>query len=220
MDLEYIKKELETSLQYVEKEIFRLQSMDKPPKFNENKFLQRIYAKLRTILGNPIENPIMKIDEAEQYYFNPFDGLQHIQEKYILILELQEYIVEKTDLPFVYDRYLIQRILQVTQTTYNIFIEECLNGINARDENIANIFEDIETMVISDRNNSAELGIRNAKAIDNVNKYKRTSGGFGVLSEKENKNDNQIVVNMSVEEVNKKLNTFTSGAVIDVKEEK
>ena len=220
MDLEYIKKELETSLKYVESEIYRLQSMDKPPKINENKYLQRIYSKLRVILGNPIENPIMKIDEAEQYYFNIFDGLQHIQEKYILILELQEYIVEKTDLPFVYDRYLIQRILQVTQTTYNIFIEECLNGINARDEDIANIFEDIETMIISDRNNSAELGTRNAKAVDNVNKYKRASGGFGILSEKENKNNEQIVVNMSVEEVNKKLNTFAGGTVIDIKEEK
>lgn len=214
LDLDMITDKLDPTLISVKDEIYRLQCMDKPPKINEGKYAQQIMSKLKTILGNPIENPIMKYEEAENYYFNSEDSLKNIQNKYILILELQDYIVSNSGIAFIYDRYMILKILQLTLNSYNDFIDDCRNGINARNEDIANIFLDIETMLIADRNYSAETNTRNAKAIDNANRYKRENGGYGIEYQKEEKEQKQIVFNVTNEEVKKKLhNQFGIGAI-------
>ena len=214
LDLDEIKEKLEPTLKGIEDELYRLMCMDKPPKINEGKYAQQIMSKLKTILGNPIENPIMKYGEAENYYFNDENSLKHIQEKYILILELQDYIISKSNISFIYDRYIILKILQLTLNTYNSFIDDCQSGINARNEDIANIFLDIETMLIADRNYSAETNTRNAKAIDNTNRYKRENGGYGIEYQKEENKTENVVFNITNEEVQKKLhNQFGIGAI-------
>lgn len=214
MILDEIKEKLQPTLKSIEDELYRLMCMDKPPKINEGKFSQQIMSKLKTILGNPIENPIMKYEEAENYYFNSEDSLKNIQNKYILILELQDYIISNCGISFIYDRYIILKILQLTLNTYNIFIDDCKSGVNVRNEDISNIFLDIETMLIADRNYSAETNTRNAKAIDSVNRYKRENGGYGIEYQKEEKEQKQVVINVTNEEVKKKLhNQFGIGAI-------
>ena len=214
MTLDEIKEKLQPTLKAINDELYRLQCMDKPPKINEGKFSQQIMSRLKTILGNPIFNPIMRYDDAETYYFNSENSLKNIQEKYIIILELQDYIVSKSGVAFIYDRYIILKILQLTLNTYNDFIDDCRTGMNLRNEDIANIFLDIETMLISDRNYSAETNTRNAKAIDNANRYKRENGGYGVEYQKEEKEQKNVVINITNEEVQKKLhNQFGIGAI-------
>lgn len=214
MILDEIKEKLQPTLKSINDELYRLQCMDKPPKINEGKFSQQIMSRLKTILGNPIVNPIMRYDEAENYYFNSENSLQNIQEKYILILELQDYIISNSSIAFIYDRYIILKILQITLMTYNDFIDDCRTGVNLRNEDIANIFLDIETMLIADRNYSAETNTRNAKAIDNSNRYKRENGGYGVEYQKEEKEQKNVVINITNEEVQKKLhNQFGIGAI-------
>lgn len=213
MTLDEIKEKLEPTLKGIEDELYRLMCMDKPPKINEGKYAQQVMSKLKTILGNPIDNPIMKYDEAENYYFNDENALSNIQQKYIMIIELQDYIISNSGISFIYDRYIILKILQLTLNTYNSFIDDCQSGINSRNEDVANIFLDIETMLISDRNYSAETNTRNAKAIDNANRYRRENGGYGVEFQREETKEKNVVINVTNEEVQKKLHNFGIGAI-------
>lgn len=209
MQLEEIKIQLDDTLKKVKNEIEELKYSSKG-KANEGKFVQIILSKLRKILGNPIENPIMKYADAELYYFNSEVALENMQEKYMLIIDLQDYIVEQANVAFIYDRYTIIKLLQITLNNYNEFISEIQNGINARNEDIGNLFLDIETMLLNDRNVSAENNTTNAKAIANTNRYKKENGGFGVVyeSEKNAKPTTINVISISQEETDKKLQSY------------
>ena len=69
-------------------------------------------------------------------------------------------------------------------------------------------------MLIADRNYSAETNTRNSMAIDRTNRYKRENGGYGIEYQKEDKKERDVVINITNEEVQKKLhNQFGIGAI-------
>ena len=184
MELKKIKEKLDPILKQQNNFIHEIffDSDKKVPKGFDGKIIQVISMRLKNILGNPIENPIMRYDEADNFYFGD-NGLKNAQQKYNEIIELQDYIIEQTNLPFIFDKYIILKILQVTLNTYNIFIEDSMNELSSRNEDVRNIFIDLNTMLMSDRNVSAENGTNNAKAVDTINRYKQVSGGYGVVQE-------------------------------------
>lgn len=209
MTLDEIKSKLEPFLKEIAKEKYNLLLLDKPPKNIQGELAIRILSKLKTIIANPILNPIMKYDEAEKYYFNSNNSLNNIQDKYITIIELQDYIINKTGITFIYDKFIITKLLQINQDIYNKFIEDCRNGTNSYNEDVANLFIDIETMMLNDRNASAENNVRNAKAVDTTNRYSNKYGGYGVtsvLKEQEPKGD--VIINITPEEAQKRLHAF------------
>lgn len=182
---------------------------------------QIILSKLRLILGNPIDNPIMKYAEAEDYYFHCDNALENMQKKYMDILDLQNFITESTMTPFIYDKFTILKILQITLHTYNEFLDDIENNINARNEDVGNLFLDIEAMLINDRNASAENGLKNAGAIENNNKNKRKYGGYGVTNElpKTETQGNNILV-VTPEQAEQKLRAFGFSNLLDQKTKK
>lgn len=208
LSFETIRMELEECLTNIICDIGKEIEVTKKPIKNYGRYVQVVVAKLKLILGDLDKYPIMNYDNAIIYYFNKENGYTNIKKKYELILKLQDHIVSTTRIPFIYDRYTIIKILQVTLGTYNRIVNDCLNGAIIQDnENVANVFCDIETMILNDRNSSAENNNTNARAIDNVNKYKKENGGYGVEVQgqgKEQKVTNFIISN---EEVEKKLLT-------------
>lgn len=207
--LEEIKERLAPAYEIVKNELEKIQSgVSKSTKVDYGRYCQIVLSKLRLILGNQERNATMRRDIAEQYYFNEENGLEHIQERYQLIIELQDDIVTNTCIPFIYDRFTILKLLQITADTYNTFISDCENGINAYNEDIANLFLDIETMILNDRNTGAENGTKNAKAVDIVNRYKKKNGGFGVQFEESTNADEKKPIMITVEEAQRKINEY------------
>lgn len=208
MELKKIKEQLEEILDKVNAKIdyFIEVAQGKVVKFPQGMMEQVISSRLKKILSNPIENPIFTKQEMEDYYFGS-NGLKNAQQKYIDILELQDFIIAKTQLPFILDKYIILKMLSLSLNDYNMILSDAISGVNARDEKICNIFLDIENLVISDRNSSAENGTRNVKAIDMVNRYTKEYGGFGIraVNDKEKENVKKEIYIVSGEEVEKKL---------------
>lgn len=205
MTFENLKKELEDYLINIRESISSEMIVTK--KVNVGKFIQQVSSKLRTILCDLEKYPILKMEQAIGYYFDESRGYQRITEKYELIIKLQDYISTTAEIPFYYDRYTILKILQITLLTYNKIIEDCTNGVLEYDENVASVFLDLETMLLNDRNASAENNNANAKAIDNVNRYSKKSGGYGVRYESEDKQQNKKIIVVTNEETMKKLET-------------
>ena len=71
MTLKEIIKELRPTIKKIKAEI---EETKENKKFNESKFNLIIASKLKTVLGDPIKNPIMKIDDATEYYFLSDEG--------------------------------------------------------------------------------------------------------------------------------------------------
>lgn len=211
MTLKEIIKELRPTIKKIKAEI---EETKENKKFNESKFNLIIASKLKTVLGDPIKNPIMKIDDATEYYFLSEKCIEHIQEKYMLIINLQDYITQELSIPFIYEKYTVLKILQLTLNTYNEFLDECKTGVNARNEDVANLFIDIETMLFSDRNASAENYTKNAKAIDITNRYDKKVGGYGAVFEKDNKPPQKEVLLISPEESERRLKDFNFSALM------
>lgn len=209
MTLEEIKKALAPSIRKAKNYLNKQEQNQKNNSSdNASKLSLIISTALKQVLANPVLNPIMKYVEAELYYFNSADALKHMQDKYMLIIDLQAYITQELYIPFIYDKYIILKLLQLTLTTYNEFLDQCQNGVNARNEDIANLFIDIETMMFNDRNASAENRTKNAKAIDVVNRYSRKIGGFGATFEKEKKEEKKEILVFTAEESQRKLAEF------------
>ena len=225
MTLNEIKAKLHPLLTKINDEINEIMSRPKPPKINKGEYVVRVLAKLKTIIGNPILNPSMNCNEAELYYFYGENALHNIQNKYILILELQDYIIETANIPFIFDKFSILKLMQLTARDYNDFIEEWTNSPQCTDEQqqIINILLDLDTMMINDRMLGAENGTLNAKAIDTHNRYKRKSFGFGATFEEDGQNGNGGVANSKYidatpEEAEKKLaNQFGFVAIEETK---
>lgn len=207
MTFESIKQELEETLIAIKDDATQELCITKKPIKNYGKFIQQVLAKLRLILGDIDKYPIMKYDDCIEYYFNEAYGYMRIRDKYKLMIKLQNFIVEKSGLPFIFDRYTIIKILQITLTSYNKILDDCYNGFMNYNEDIRNVFIDIETMLLNDRNSSAENNNANARAIDNVNRYKKENGGFGVEIQDSTKEKKQVVINITDEETQKKLAT-------------
>lgn len=210
MELEQIKDELELYLQNIKDEITTLLRLPKAPKINKGEYVLRVLSKLKTIVGNPIKNPIMTYGEAENYYVYGDNALENLQQRYILILELQDYITSTTTLPFIYDKFTILKLLQLNNKDYNSFINDAEYSWKTAGnlEHIANIFLDIDAMLLNDRMLGAENGTHNAKAIDIGNRYKRGTGGFGVKfeeSESNNSGNSKSYIDVTPEEAQKKL---------------
>lgn len=186
---------------------------DETKKHNLAKYNQLVMVRLREIIGNPRKNPIMSYDEAIKYYFEK--GKKNIEKKYLLIVNLQAYICTKLSFPFIYDKFLICKILQITQKTYNDIIMDSKTGINSRDETVCNVFLDIDTMLLTDRNNGAEAGILNAKAVDNVNKYEEIYGGYGVQVKKQKNVSEKKILVYTQEETEKILNNYSFSNLIE-----
>ncbi len=215
MQIEKIKQELQTTLEDIKKVYEENDALIKPKVLNDGKYMQMINTKLRVILGNPKNNKIMTIVEADNYYYNPKKGLSRVQDKYMQILELQEFITLQTMLPFIFDRYLICKILQITLNTYNTYVEDANNNLNKNGlEEVGNVFLDIESMLLADRISSAENRIKDGNAIDRANKYRKQNGGFGVLVEKEKENKGKEVITITAEDAQKKLSTFGFSQVL------
>lgn len=220
-----IKGKLVDCIAKINAEIQGLIKLNPKIKINDGKYIQIILSNLRYILGDLETNPIFKNSEAEDYYFGE-NGFKNIQKKYNDILELQNFIVMESGLPFVYDKFTILKLLQLTMFTYNDFLEDIQTGINARNEDVGNVFLDIELMLINDRNMSAENGTKNAKAVDTVNRYKKESGGFGVRVEKGGIEDNEkkkgYLDIFNEEEAQRKLSAFGFTKLLEekMKEEK
>lgn len=215
MELKEIKKRLAPSLKKINEFVER-NSLEKL--YNRNPsatYVQLIATKLKTILGNPIDNPIMTSDVAHRYYYGE-NGLINTQMKYCDILDLQNHIVEKTGLPFIYDKFLILKMLQITLATYNEFIDIATHENTINDEDIRNIFADIDTLLLSERNSSAENGLKNANAIDRFNRYQKSDGGYGIVgSEKVDNNQKNIIV-ITDEIAQKKLhNNFGFSKILE-----
>lgn len=209
MQIEKIKQELQSTLEEIKKVYAENDALSKPRNLNDGKYMQMINTKLRVILGNPKSNKIMTITEADDYYYNQKKGLSRVQDKYMLILELQEFITSETMLPFTYDRYLVCKLLQITLNTYNTYIEDANNNLNKNGlEEVGNVFLDIESMLLADRILSAENRIKDSGAIDRANKYRKQNGGFGVLAEKEKENKGKEIITVTAEDAQKKLSTF------------
>lgn len=208
MELKKIKKQLEEIIDQVNKKIdnFIILAQGKTIKFPQGMYEQVISSRLKKILSNPIENPIFSKQELEDFYFGS-NGLNNITNKYIDIMDLQDYIISKTQLPFILDKYIILKMLNLSLNDYNIILSDAVSGVNARDEKICNIFLDIENMIISDRNSSAENGTKNAKAIDKINRYKKEHGGYGIyaVDDKNKESITREIYLVSGEEVEKKL---------------
>ena len=131
MQIEKIKQELQSTLEEIKKVYEENDALVKPKTLNDGKYMQMINTKLRFILGNPKTNKIMSTKEADEYYFDKKKGIQHMQARYMLILELQQYITEETMLPFIYDRYMVCKILQISYTSYIIIqTRKCAYYIN------------------------------------------------------------------------------------------
>ena len=208
MELKKIKKQLEEIIDKVNERInyFVASAQGKTLKFPQGMFEQVISSRLKKILSNPIENPIFTKQELEDFYFGS-NGLNNITNKYIDIMDLQDYIISKTQLPFILDKYIILKMLNLSLNDYNTILSDAVSGVNARDERICNIFLDIENMIISDRNSSAENGTKNAKAIDTINRYNKEHGGYGIyaVNDKNKQNVTKEIYLVSGEEVEKKL---------------
>ena len=208
MTFENISRELETCLETISNDIDNEIALTKKPIKNYGRYVQMVLSKLKIVLGDLDKFPIKNYDEAIAFYFKDSIGFNNTKSKYDLILQLQDYIVSTTRIPFIYDRYTIIKILQITLPTYNRIVNDCLNGAIIQDnEDVANIFCNIETMILNDRNSSAENNNANAKAIDNVNRYKKENGGFGVEIQGQGKVTQTTTVIVSDEEVKKKLST-------------
>lgn len=206
MTFENIRFELEDCLHSINTDIDVEISLTKKPIRNYGRYVQMVLSKLKLILGNVDRYPIMTYDNAIKYYFNEAKGFLNLKHKYDLILKLQDHIVMATRIPFIYDRYTIIKILQITLNSYNQIINDCSNGaLIQNNDDVANLFCDIETMILNDRNSSAENNNANAKAIDNVNKYKKENGGFGVEVQGQGKVSTTTNYIISNEEVEKKL---------------
>lgn len=208
MELKKIKEQLEEILDKVNAKIdyFIEAAQGKVVKFPQGLMEQVISSRLKAILSNPIENPILTKQQMEDFYFGA-KGLENTQKKYVDILELQDYIIAKTALPFILDKYIVLKMLSISLNDYNMILSDAVSGINARDEQICNIFLDIENLIVSDRNSSAENGTKNVKAVDMVNRYTRDYGGFGIraINDKEKDNVKKEIYIVSGEEVEKKL---------------
>lgn len=208
MELKKIKEQLEEVIDKVNKKIeqFIVQAQGKIIKFPQGMLEQVISSRLKAILSNPIENPILTKQQMEDFYFGE-KGLENTQKKYVDILELQDYIIAKTALPFILDKYIVLKMLSISLNDYNMILSDAISGTNARDEQICNIFLDIENLIVSDRNSSAENGTKNVKAVDMVNRYTRDYGGFGIraINDKEKDNVKKEIYIVSGEEVEKKL---------------
>ena len=209
MTLDEIKSELELYLEQIKDELEILLHMPKSQRINKGEYVVRILAKLKTIIGNPKKNPTMNFGEAEKYYVYGENALEHIQERYILILELQEYIISKTTVPFIYDKFTILKLLQLSSTDYGIFMADALDYWKTTEqlEEIANVFLDIDTMLLNDRMIGAENGTHNAKAIDTGNRYKKSNGGYGVKFEEDSSTNSSTkkYIDVSPEEAQRKL---------------
>lgn len=208
MTFETIRHELEDCLNNISCDIDNEIALTKKPIRNYGRYVQMVLSKLKLILGDIDKYPIMTYDVAMKYYFDEGIGFVNLKQKYELILKLQDHIVMTTRIPFIYDRYTIIKILQITLNTYNKIVNDCMNGaVIQNNDDVANLFCDIETMILNDRNSSAENNNANAKAIDNVNKYKRENGGFGVEIQGQGKTTQTTTYIITNEEVEKKLST-------------
>ena len=208
MTFETIRYELEDCLHSINCDIDAEITLTKKPIKNYGRYVQMVLSKLKLILGDLDKYPIMSYDIAMKYYFDEGIGFVNLKQKYDLILKLQDHIVMATRIPFIYDRYTIIKILQITLSSYNRIVNDCMNGaIIQNNEDVANLFCDIETMILNDRNSSAENNNANARAIDNVNKYKKESGGFGVEVQGQGKDTKVTNIIVTNEEVEKKLTT-------------
>lgn len=206
MDYKTIKKKIEPVLQTIANLYERDCETKNKKKGAESNYLQIITTRLKSILANPNDNPVMPNEVAHRYYFGEENGLKNTTEKYCLILDLQNFIVEKTNLPFIYDKFLIMKLLQINLKTYNEFMDLSINENTLNDENIRNIFADINELLLSERNASAENGITNAKAIDTFNRYQRKDGGFGIVVDKKGESEKREIYLITDEEAQKKLN--------------
>lgn len=221
MQIEKIKQELQITLEDIKKVYEENDALVKPKTLNDGKYMQMINTKLRFILGNPKTNKIMSTKEADEYYFDKKKGIQHMQTRYMLILELQQYITEETMLPFIYDRYMVCKILQVSYSTYNMYVEDAINNVNLNgNDEVGNLFLDIENMILSDRISSAENKIKDGSSIDRTNRYKKQNGGFGVTFEKDTSRDGKKEIIVSTEDAQKKLSTFGFSQILIENNEK
>ena len=190
---------------------------------NWGRFNNLIISDLKLILCDTIKNPIMKYENAMEYYFpkNEKEACLNIDEKYNIIIKLQNLICSTTGVPFIYDKFTILKILQVTLNTYNSILNDCYNNNIGLDEDTRNLFMEIETMLINDRNTSAENNNANSKAIDMGNRYGKEYGGYGVKIEKNKAEGNIANVIISVEETNNKLdNRYNFTSIAEKKEKK
>lgn len=206
MDFEKVKTEVRKIARQVKDSIKEYVGESKKNMFPKGTFEQVIVSRLRVLLSNPKENPILTSQQMEEYYFGA-NGLMNIQEKYLQILELQDIVLEETLLPVTFDKFIILKILGLSISDYNTVLSDALSGINARDESICSIFIDIENMLISERNSSAENNVKNVKAVDMVNRYNREYGGYAVraVNDKEKETTKKEIYFVSNEEVEKKL---------------
>lgn len=218
MDLKKIKQKIEPVLATIVKLRERDEELKK--KTSEQKYLQIIATRLKTILANPNDNPTFQNEVAHRYYFNDETGLKNAKRKYCEILELQSFIIEQTNLPFIYDKFLIMKMLQLNLKTYNEIMEISINENTINDEDIRNIFVDINDLLLSERNASAENGLKNAKAIDTFNRYQKSDGGYGIIVDKKREVKEREIVLITDEEAQKKLsNNFGFSKMLEIKKE-
>lgn len=220
MQLEKIKRKIKPALVKINEFLERNSSEKAYNKNPSATYIQLIATKLKVILANPVDNPIMTIDSARNYYFGEENGLKNTQKKYIEILGLQDYIVEETGLPFVYDKFLILKMLQITLNTYNEFVDIATYETTINDEDIRNIFADIDTMILSERNSSAENGLKNATAVDRFNRYQRNDGGYGIVGSEKVDNQQKNIIIVTDETTQKKLyNNFGFSKMLEAKKD-
>lgn len=180
LELKKIKKEIETEIEKFKQEV----NVEEEKKFAT--LLQtRVNAVLKKIVCNTKDNKLMRNNEAYNYYFSNENGYEHLCEKYNLIIDLQFFLTEKINTQFVYDKFTLLKILQLPLQTYNNFVETCIQNQKSAStseyqEDIANVFLEIESLLITDRLNAAEQGNLDSKAVDNTNRYSKNIGGYGL----------------------------------------
>lgn len=188
--------------------------------YTENKQLQLINSKLITIFSNQIENPIMTEEKAYNYYFMSNNARNNLLYKYQLIINVKDLIINETLLPFTFEKLIILKILQVTLPTYNKLLTYCNKDDLRVKEELADILLDIETMTLMERNLCAEMGLKNARAVDTVNRYKKEFSGFEVeqkYNDEDKLNRNEIV--LSIEENKKIIDNFGFSNLLSKKQQ-
>lgn len=80
---------------------------------------------------------------------------------------------------------MVCKILQISYSTYNMYIDDANSNMNLNgNDEVGDLFLDIESMLLSDRISSAENKIKDGSSIDRTNRYKKQMVGLALRLKK------------------------------------
>lgn len=161
---DYLKPILET----ISNEKLELINRNKPIIISDNKYHHRLFYAIVMFCRENRE--LLDNNEA----LDKYSKLENAKSEYLYIIKLMYYINTEYRIEFQLDKKLICMLLGINIDSYNWLSSKD----NTFDSNI--IFKDIEELLISIKQNSAELSTRNAVAVEKHLTSKAEYGGHSV----------------------------------------